>query len=239
MPESNPTAPSVEQPSAEQQAVEQPPAEQPPAERLAVAQLSLEQKAALLSGRDFWSTRAFDAAGVPSIVLTDGPHGCAARSQFDRLGLHQAVPAMRFPPAVAVGSSWDPRVAGRIGATVGREARALGVHVVLGPGVNIKRSPLCGRNFEYYSEDPLLLACSAPRTSRASKARASGRRSSTSRRTTRKPTDAGQRRCRRAHAARDLPARLRADRHPGPAGDGHVRLQQGQRRVRGSRTGGC
>jgi beta-glucosidase len=136
MPESNPTAPSVEQPSVEQ--------------------LSLEQKAALLSGRDFWSTQPFDAAGVPSIVLTDGPHGVRRQVQFDHLGPHDAVPATCFPPAVAVGSSWDPRVAERIGAAVGREARALGVHVVLGPGVNIKRSPLCGRNFEYYSEDPLL-----------------------------------------------------------------------------------
>jgi beta-glucosidase len=119
--------------------------------------LSLEQKAALLSGRDFWSTQSFEAAGVPSIVLTDGPHGVRRQAgQFDHLGLHDAVLATCFPPAVTVGSSWDPGVAGRIGAAVGREARALGVHVVLGPGVNIKRSPLCGRNFEYYSEDPLL-----------------------------------------------------------------------------------
>ncbi len=119
--------------------------------------LSLEQKAALLSGRDFWSTQAFEAAGVPSIVLADGPHGVRRQAgQFDHLGLHDAVPATCFPPAVTVGSSWDPGVAGRIGAAVGREARALGVHIALGPGVNIKRSPLCGRNFEYYSEDPLL-----------------------------------------------------------------------------------
>ncbi len=119
--------------------------------------LSLEQKAALLSGRDFWSTQPFEAAGVPSIVFADGPHGVRRQAgQFDHLGLHDAVPATCFPPAVTVGSSWDPGVAGRIGAAVGREARALGVHVALGPGVNIKRSPLCGRNFEYYSEDPLL-----------------------------------------------------------------------------------
>ena len=119
--------------------------------------LSLEQKAALLSGRDFWSTQPFEAAGVPSIVLADGPHGVRRQAgQFDHLGLHDAVPATCFPPAVTVGSSWDPGVAGRIGAAVGREARALGVHIALGPGVNIKRSPLCGRNFEYYSEDPLL-----------------------------------------------------------------------------------
>ena len=146
MPESNPVAPPAEQGALEQRAPEQ----------RAREQLSLEQKAVLLSGRDFWSTQAFDAAGVPSIVLTDGPHGVRRQVQFDHLGPHQAVPATCFPPAVAVGSSWDTRVARRIGAAVGREARALGVHVVLGPGVNIKRSPLCGRNFEYYSEDPLL-----------------------------------------------------------------------------------
>ena len=123
----------------------------------ALEQLSLEQKAALLSGRDFWSTQPLDAAGVPSIVLTDGPHGVRRQAgQFDRLSLHDAMPATCFPAAVAVGSSWDPAVAERVGAAVGREARALGVHVALGPGVNIKRSPLCGRNFEYYSEDPLL-----------------------------------------------------------------------------------
>ena len=123
----------------------------------ALEHLSLEQKAALLSGRDFWSTQPLDAAGVLSIVLTDGPHGVRRQAgQFDHLRLHDAMPATCFPAAVAVGSSWDPAVAERVGAAVGREARALGVHVALGPGVNIKRSPLCGRNFEYYSEDPLL-----------------------------------------------------------------------------------
>lgn len=119
--------------------------------------LSLEQKASLLSGRDFWTTKPIDDAGVPSIALTDGPHGirCQEAGQ-DHLGIHGSLPATCFPPAVAVGSSWDPDVAARLGAAVGREARAFGVAVVLGPGVNIKRSPLCGRNFEYYSEDPLL-----------------------------------------------------------------------------------
>ena len=97
-----------------------PSAEQPSAERLAVERLSLEQKAALLSGRDFWSTQPFDAAGVPSVVLTDGPHGVRRQVQFDHLGPHQAVPATCFPPAVTVGSSWDPSVAGRVGAAVGR-----------------------------------------------------------------------------------------------------------------------
>jgi beta-glucosidase len=117
--------------------------------------LTLDEKAALLSGRDFWSTEPVD--GLPAVVLTDGPHGVRRQAgDFGALGIFENVPATCFPPAVAVGSSWDPTVAERIGTAVAREAQALGVHVVLGPGVNIKRSPLCGRNFEYYSEDPLL-----------------------------------------------------------------------------------
>ncbi|MEN3537144.1 glycoside hydrolase family 3 C-terminal domain-containing protein [Microbispora sp. ZYX-F-249] len=124
---------------------------------LALDALTLEQKAALLSGRDFWTTKPLDQAGIPSIALCDGPHGVRREAGgSDHLGINDSLPATCFPPAVAVGSSWDPEVAARIGAAVGREGRALGVAVVLGPGVNIKRSPLCGRNFEYYSEDPLL-----------------------------------------------------------------------------------
>ncbi|MFG1996874.1 glycoside hydrolase family 3 C-terminal domain-containing protein [Actinoplanes sp. NPDC048988] len=122
-----------------------------------LSRLTLEQKASLLSGRDFWSTKPIDAAGVPSAALTDGPHGVRRQAgTADHLGLNDSEPATCFPPAVAVGSSWDPQVAARIGQAIGREARALGVAVLLGPGVNIKRSPLCGRNFEYYSEDPYL-----------------------------------------------------------------------------------
>ncbi|WP_416971747.1 glycoside hydrolase family 3 C-terminal domain-containing protein [Streptomyces sp. 4F14] len=121
------------------------------------SRLSLEQKAALLAGQDFWSTLPVEEAGVPSVVMTDGPHGVRRQvGAFDHLGIYESLPSTCFPPAVAVGSSWDVEVAARVGAAVGREARALGVHVVLGPGVNIKRSPLCGRNFEYYSEDPVL-----------------------------------------------------------------------------------
>ncbi|MEU5346555.1 glycoside hydrolase family 3 C-terminal domain-containing protein [Streptomyces sp. NPDC020766] len=121
------------------------------------AALSLEDKASLLAGGDFWSTRPLDEAGVPAVVLTDGPHGIRRqRADADHLGFHASEPATCFPPAVAVGSSWDSELAAKVGELVGREARALGVGVVLGPGVNIKRSPLCGRNFEYYSEDPLL-----------------------------------------------------------------------------------
>ncbi|MFI1335271.1 glycoside hydrolase family 3 C-terminal domain-containing protein [Streptomyces sp. NPDC020845] len=119
--------------------------------------LPLERKASLLSGGDFWSTQPLAEAGVPAVVLTDGPHGVRRqKSGADHLGFHASEPATCLPLAVAVGSSWDPEIAARVGETAGREARALGVGVVLGPGVNIKRSPLCGRNFEYFSEDPLL-----------------------------------------------------------------------------------
>lgn len=122
-----------------------------------ISTLTLEQKASLLSGHDFWTTKAIDEAGIPSIVLTDGPHGIRRQAgDADHLGINDALPSTCFPPAVAVGSSWDPEVAAQLGAAVGREALAFGVSVVLGPGINIKRSPLCGRNFEYYSEDPLL-----------------------------------------------------------------------------------
>ncbi|WP_410581986.1 glycoside hydrolase family 3 C-terminal domain-containing protein [Amycolatopsis sp. lyj-108] len=137
--------------------------------------LTLEQKASLLSGRDFWHTEAIEAAGIPSIMLSDGPHGLRRQdSEADNLGVHDSVSATCFPPSVAVGSSWDPEVAARIGAAIGREARAAGVSVVLGPGVNIKRSPLCGRNFEYYSEDPLLTGVLASAYVRAMQAEGAG-----------------------------------------------------------------
>ncbi|KQQ20734.1 beta-glucosidase [Rathayibacter sp. Leaf299] len=122
-----------------------------------ISTLTLEQKASLLSGGGFWTTKALDEVGIPSILLTDGPHGIRRQDgPADHLGINDALPSTCFPPAVAVGSSWDPEIAAQVGAAVGREALAAGVAVVLGPGVNIKRSPLCGRNFEYYSEDPLL-----------------------------------------------------------------------------------
>lgn len=120
-------------------------------------QLSREEKAALVCGRDFWTTTPVEHAGVPSMVLTDGPHGVRRQAgTSDHLGLGESRPATCFPLAVAVGSSWNPDIAEKVGAAIGVEARAFDVQVVLGPGVNIKRSPLCGRNFEYYSEDPLL-----------------------------------------------------------------------------------
>jgi beta-glucosidase len=126
-----------------------------PRTRTALAGLDLAQKASLTSGHDFWTTK--EVPGVPSIMLTDGPHGVRKQqAASDHLGLADSVPATCFPPAVALGSSFDPDLLERVGVALGEEARSEGVGVLLGPGINIKRSPLCGRNFEYLSEDPLV-----------------------------------------------------------------------------------
>ncbi|MBR7833773.1 glycoside hydrolase family 3 C-terminal domain-containing protein [Actinospica durhamensis] len=124
-----------------------------------LAALSLEEKAALVSGRGAWDTAAYERLGIASITLTDGPHGLRLAADEEGTGefsLSNAVPATCFPTASALGSSWDPDLIARVGEALGAEARASGVGVLLGPGVNIKRSPLCGRNFEYFSEDPVL-----------------------------------------------------------------------------------
>lgn len=119
--------------------------------------LSTEQKAALTTGADFWHTETCAPLGLPAIMLTDGPHGLRKQAgAADSLGLSESVPATCFPPAVALGSSWDPELAEKVGAAVGAEASIENVSVLLGPAINIKRSPLCGRNFEYFAEDPLI-----------------------------------------------------------------------------------
>jgi beta-glucosidase len=122
-----------------------------------VSELTLEEKATLLTGASFWSTSAVERAGVAAAVLTDGPHGVRLqRTSSDNLGIFDSEPATAFPTAATTGSTWDPELLEALGVALGKEARALGIDVLLGPGVNIKRSPLCGRNFEYFSEDPLL-----------------------------------------------------------------------------------
>ena len=119
--------------------------------------LTLVQKVALLSGRDVWSTYPMDHAGLPSMVLSDGPHGVRRQlGEGDHLGLNASQPATCFPTAAGMANSWDEELAYQAGLTIGEEASCLGVNVLLGPGLNIKRSPLGGRNFEYYSEDPYL-----------------------------------------------------------------------------------
>ena len=120
-------------------------------------QLTLEQKVALLSGKDVWSTYAFPQAGVPSMVMSDGPHGLRRQlGRGDHLGQRPSQPATCFPTAACLAGSWDPALLEEVGRALGREAAAQGVHMLLGPGMNLKRSPLGGRNFEYFSEDPYL-----------------------------------------------------------------------------------
>lgn len=124
---------------------------------IAASDLSLEQKSHLVSGVGPWYTFGIPELGVEPVILSDGPHGLRYQGEGgENFGLTESAKSTCFPPAVAIGSSWDPSVAERVATAIGREARSLGVNIVLGPGVNIKRSPLCGRNFEYLSEDPLL-----------------------------------------------------------------------------------
>ncbi|MFD5764446.1 glycoside hydrolase family 3 C-terminal domain-containing protein [Streptomyces sp. NPDC127049] len=122
------------------------------------AHLTTEEKAALTTGSGWWRTAALPRAGVPGLRFSDGPHGLRVQSdeQADHLGIAVSAPATCFPPAVTLASTWDTELARRVGDALARECLAHGVHVLLGPGANIKRSPLCGRNFEYFSEDPLL-----------------------------------------------------------------------------------
>lgn len=119
-----------------------------------LAQMTLEEKAGLCSGADFWHTKAVGRLGVPAMMVSDGPHGL--RTQREGGGVNESITAVCFPAGCAAAASFDPELLRREGAAIGAEARAVGVGVVLGPAVNIKRSPLCGRNFEYYSEDPCL-----------------------------------------------------------------------------------
>jgi beta-glucosidase len=122
-----------------------------------VAQLTLEEKASLCSGRDFWTTEPIERLGVPSVLVTDGPHGVRLQEgATDHLGISGSVAATCFPTASALAATWDRDLVAEVAGAIADECLALGVDVLLGPGVNLKRSPLCGRNFEYFSEDPLL-----------------------------------------------------------------------------------
>ncbi len=122
-----------------------------------VEKMTLEEKAAILSGKTVWQTREIPRLGVPSLFCADGPHGIRKQAGAgDHLGLNASLPATCFPTAATVANSWDTELAREIGKALGEEASAQDVQVLLGPGLNIKRSPLCGRNFEYFSEDPYV-----------------------------------------------------------------------------------
>lgn len=119
--------------------------------------LSLEQKCALLSGKNTWQTQDYPKQGVPAIWLSDGPNGLRKQAgAADHLGLNPSVPATCFPTAATMANSWDPALGEEVGRALGEETAANRVNVLLGPGLNVKRSPLCGRSFEYFSEDPYL-----------------------------------------------------------------------------------
>ncbi len=121
-----------------------------------LSELTLEEKAALCSGSGPWSTPGIERLGIPAVTMSDGPHGMRAMKEEGVADLRESKPATCFPTAGCLGSSWDRELVGQVGEAIAEEARELGYNLVLGPGMNIKRTPLCGRNFEYYSEDPVL-----------------------------------------------------------------------------------
>ena len=122
-----------------------------------LSEMTLEQKAAFLTGKDFWQTLDFEEFGVPSMFLSDGPHGLRKQAAAaDHLGLNASIPATCFPTAATMANSWNVELGEKMGEALGEECAALKVNMLLGPGTNMKRNPRCGRNFEYFSEDPYL-----------------------------------------------------------------------------------
>lgn len=122
-----------------------------------ISKMTLEQKASMMSGQDTWRTKDYKEYGIPAMFLSDGPHGLRKQAGAgDHLGLNASLPATCFPTAATMANSWDENLGEQLGECLGEEAAALGVNMVLGPGLNMKRSPLCGRNFEYFAEDPYL-----------------------------------------------------------------------------------
>ncbi len=122
-----------------------------------ITQMTVEEKASLCSGKDFWFLKGIERLGIPEMMVTDGPHGLRKQAgRSDQLGLRDTVPAVCFPTASALAATWDRDLIYQVGVALGEECRQEEVAVILGPGANIKRSPLCGRNFEYFSEDPYL-----------------------------------------------------------------------------------
>ena len=124
-----------------------------------IGQMTLEEKAGLCSGADFWKTKAVERLDVPQMMVSDGPHGLRKQDdQADHAGINESIKAVCFPTGVTVCSSFDKELIREMGENLGEACQAEDLGVLLGPAVNIKRSPLCGRNFEYFSEDPFLSA---------------------------------------------------------------------------------
>ena len=122
-----------------------------------LSKMTLEDKISLCNGADFWHSKAMAQYGIPAVTMSDGPHGVRCQKNgADMLGVNESEPATCFPTAVTSGATWDAELLKAEGQAIGEEGLSYGVDVVLGPGVNIKRNPLCGRNFEYFSEDPCI-----------------------------------------------------------------------------------
>lgn len=122
-----------------------------------ISQMTLEEKAGMCSGADFWHLKGIERLGIPSVMVTDGPHGIRKQAEGgDHLGINESEKAVCFPAGCATAASFDRELIKRQGETIGQECQAMKVSTILGPAMNIKRSPLCGRNFEYYSEDPYV-----------------------------------------------------------------------------------
>ena len=119
-----------------------------------IRKMTLAEKAVMMSGKNTWETVDFEKYGIPSMAMSDGPHGLRRQAGAgDHLGLNASLPATCFPTAAGGANSWDEALGEEIGEALAEEAVTMGVNVILGPGLNIKRSPLCGRNFEYFSEE--------------------------------------------------------------------------------------
>jgi len=122
-----------------------------------IGQMTLAEKVSMLSGKDFWQTKSIPRLGIPSIYLADGPHGVRRQAAAaERMGLNAGIPSTCYPTEAMVANSWNVELGEKVGSFLGNEAVSQGVSVLLGPGINMKRNPLCGRNFEYFSEDPFL-----------------------------------------------------------------------------------
>ena len=122
-----------------------------------ISEMTLRQKAEMLTGKDFWQSKDFEELGVPAMFLSDGPHGLRKQAAAaDHLGLNASIPATCFPTAATMANSWNDELGEQMGEALGEECAALKVNMLLGPGTNMKRNPRCGRNFEYFSEDPYL-----------------------------------------------------------------------------------
>ena len=125
--------------------------------RKLISQMTLEEKAGMCSGSDFWHLKGIERLGIPAVMVTDGPHGLRKQANdSDHLGINESEKAICFPAGCATASSFDRNLIRRQGELIGQECQAMDVSTILGPAMNIKRSPLCGRNFEYYSEDPYV-----------------------------------------------------------------------------------